>query len=77
MIPFDLQHTSSIMNEIHCDQDLAIQNKYLATNIVDELCVCVWGGGGAKKVFGHHLGNSRAYENASMIRTKSETRVRQ
>jgi len=39
------------MNEIHCDQDLTIQNKYLATNIVDELyiyiyiyigvCVCV------------------------------------
>jgi len=37
------------MNEIHCDQDLAIQNKYLATNIVDELCVCVWGGGGGQK----------------------------
>jgi hypothetical protein len=71
------------MNEIHCDQDLTVQNKYLATNIVDELyiymcvcvsvCVCV----GPKKVFGHHLGNSRASENASMIRTKSETRVRQ
>jgi hypothetical protein len=65
------------MNEIHCDQDLTIQNKYLATNIVDELyiyigvCVCVC----PKKVFGHHLGNSRASENASMIRTKSETRV--
>jgi hypothetical protein len=71
MIPFVLQHTSSIMNEIHCDQDLTIQNKYLATNIVDELYIFMW----PKKVFGHHLGSSRASENASMIRTKSETRV--
>ena len=42
MIPFVLQHTSSIMNEIHCDQDLTIQNKYLATNIVDELYIYIY-----------------------------------